>query len=116
MDEAQFANEYYRKYKEGEFSECSPSYAYMTYDILNKRGMIHLSEVEKDEYRVQAQIEVEMRYSKVKDGPVKISDLLDASTVIGIDETTAVSNIAKGMVILDLFEAWKAEGRTRIIQ
>jgi hypothetical protein len=115
MDDKQFANEYYRKYKEDEFSECSASYAYITYDILNKRGMIHLSKAQKADYMVQATKDYESRQWEPEKEGVPISALLKADAVLNHTHATAINNIAKELALMDLFSTWKQEGRIRII-
>lgn len=116
MDDKQFANEYYRKYKEDEFSECSASYAYMTYDILNKHGMIHLSKEQKAGYLAQATRDYESRQWEPEKEEVPISALLKADIVLSHTQTTAINNIAKELALMDLFTTWKEQGRIKIIQ
>ena len=113
MDDKQFANEYYRKYKEDEFSECSTSYAYMTYDILNKRGMIHLSKEQKSVYMDRAAKECEMELLHTQN---HISSLLKADVVLSHGSTMTINNKAKELSLMDLFATWKEQGRIRIIQ
>jgi len=116
IDDKQFANEYYRKYRENEFSECSASYAYMTYDILNKRGLIHLSKEQKADYLAQATKDYESRQWESEKQGVSISALLNVGTVFNHTGQTAINNIAKELALMDLFAVWKEQGRIRIIQ
>jgi len=119
MEDKMFANEYFRKYLNGELSNISMEYAYLVYDTLDKRGMIGLSNKKKTTYMEEAQ---RIRDREIAAPPVSFSErkaqnkLMEAylNDMIPREEANLVKCIAKRLALMDILKTWKATGITKI--
>lgn len=121
IEDRLFVNEYYRKYLSNEFTNVSLEYAYLVYDSLDKRGMIHLSNSDKNTYMKEAQ---GFRDRELSFPPVDREDRKDHNRLIEnylndtipLQELERVKRYAKRMVLMDMFKKWKAEKKLQIIE
>lgn len=121
IQDKSFANEYYRKYLNGEFSAVSLEYAYLVYDTLDKRGMINLSNKQKSAYMEEAQSirDREIAAPAISRPERKAQNkLMEAylNDMIPREEANLVKCIAKRLALMDIFKTWKASGKTKIFE
>jgi hypothetical protein len=121
MNDKLFANEYYRKYLNHEFSSVSLSYAYMVYDTLDKHGQIQLTNSKKKEYMDKAQKE---RDKEIAAPAISMQEkksqnkMMEAylNDIVPIEEVNLVKSYAKRLALLDLFKVWKEAGKLKIFE
>lgn len=119
IDEKQFANEYYRKWLNNEFSAVSLEYAHQVYDVLDHRGIIQLPKEEKDKYFSQSQ---EIRQKELsapainRDEKKDHKKLIDAylKNQVPVPEKKLLQHYAKRLVLLDYFKTLKEDKKTKI--
>lgn len=120
MQDKTFANEYYRKYLDKDFSSVSLSYAHMIYDVLDRFDLLQYSVKQKKEYYAKAQKarERELSAPSVDFQERKSNTKLMESYVDGIlpsSEIELIKQYAKRLALFDRFDIWKAEGKKIII-
>lgn len=121
MNDKQFANEYYRKFLNNEFSSVSLSYAHMVYDTLDKQGQIHLNNSKKKEYMGQAQ---KIRDQEISAPAISFEErkaqnrMMEAylNDLIPMEEVNLVKSYAKRLALMDVFKGWKEAGKTKIFE
>jgi len=122
MNDKNFANEYYRKYLNNEFSLVSLEYAHLIYNTLDKFKLIRYTVARKKEYMVEAQ---ELRLKELNGTSIsdfrehqEITKLLQLYTKEEVPEPEKklLINYAKRLALLDLFKFWKGQNRKRIFE
>lgn len=119
MDDKLFANEYYRKYLNYEFSAVSLEYAHWVYDTLDRFKLIRYTVAEKKQYMEEAEL---IRQKEIHAPPVdfhkhkEMNKLIEAyiNNLVPESEKQLVKQYAKRLALMDLFKKWKEQGRNRI--
>ncbi len=121
MQDKQFANEYYKKYLNQDFSSVSLEYAHWVYDILDQFKVIPYSTVQKKAYMAEA---VTLRQSEIMAPTAdfqkhrEMNKLIEAylNKLISESEKQLVINYAKRLALMDLFKKWKEQDRKKIFE
>lgn len=121
MEDKKFVNEYYRKYLNGEFTHVSLEYAHMVYDSLDKRGMVNLTNSEKNKYMQEAQTFRDKELALPATNRVErrqMHCLMEAylNDSVPVEEKERVRRYAKRLVLMDLFNSWKGKGQKIIFE
>lgn len=116
----EFVNGFYQSYLDGQLTNVSWEYAYLVYDSLDKRGLITLSNSQKNAYmkEVQAFRDRELCLPAVgRDERKEQNRLIEVylNEALPAEEIERVKRYAKRLVLSDMFKSWKQEGKKQII-
>ncbi|ACU61312.1 hypothetical protein [Chitinophaga pinensis] len=119
MNDREFANEYYRKFLNKEFSSASLEYAWMVYDVLDKFNLVPLSPDDKKAIfqEAQAKRDSELGAPAIDREEKKNKlNMIDAylNDQVPVQEQNLVKSYAKRIALLRLFDQWKQAGKHKI--